>query len=167
MARPSPTKRRTKPPAAEGPARQVAGFIAKFDPAIGALARAARAAVRRRFPTAVEQVYDNYNALAMGFGPNERTSEIIVSVAVFPRGVSLYFMHGARLPDPQKVLKGSGNQGRFIRLESGEELDDPGVEALLQAAIRLGKTPLPATRRGHTVVKSISTRQRPRRPISK
>ena len=54
---------------AETPAKQVAGFIAKFDPAIAKLIRGARAKVRKRLPTAVELVYDNYNALAIGFGP--------------------------------------------------------------------------------------------------
>src|SRR5436190_2014451 len=81
-------------------AKQVAGFIAKFDPSIAALARQARAAMRKRFPTAVEIVYDNYNALAMGFSTTERTSDVIVSVAVFARGVNLYFMYGRSLPDP-------------------------------------------------------------------
>jgi hypothetical protein len=150
------------------PAKQLAGFIARFDPAIARLVRSARRELRKRFfPTAVELVYDNYNALAIGWAPNERASEVIVSLAVFARGVSLYFMHGAKLPDPDKLLQGSGNQGRFIRLVSGLQLDEPAVAALLRAAIRLGKTPLPTTGRGYTVIKSVSAKQRPRRPASK
>lgn len=147
-------------------AKQVAAFIAKFDPTIARLVRSARTALRKRLPTAVELVYDNYNALAIGWGPNERASEVIVSLGIFARGVSLYFTHGAKLPDPQKLLQGSGNQGRFIRLESVAQLDQPAVTALLRAAIRQGKTPLPATGRGYTVVKSVSAKQRPRPPAS-
>lgn len=147
-------------------AKQAAAFTAKFDPTIARLARSARTALRKRLPTAVELVYDNYNALAIGWGPNERASEVIVSLGIFARGVSLYFTHGAKLPDPQKLLQGSGNQGRFIRLESVAQLDQPAVTALLRAAIRQGKTPLPATGRGYTVVKSVSAKQRPRRPAS-
>jgi hypothetical protein len=146
------------------PAEQLAGFIAKFDPKIGKLVRSTRAALRKRWPTAVELVYDNYNALAVGWGPNERTSEVFVSLAVFPRGVSLYFMYGAKLPDPRGLLKGSGNQGRFIRLERVAQLDERGVVALLRAAVRQGKTPLPTSGRGSLVIKSVSARQRPRRP---
>lgn len=158
-------KRGRSPAESSGsPAKEVAGFIAKFDPAIAKLVRSARSALRKRFPTAVELVYDNYNALAIGWGPNERASEVIVSLGVYARGVSLYFMQGTKLPDPQKLLQGSGNQGRFIRLESVAQLDEPSVEALLHAAIRQGKTPLPATGRGYTVVKSVSAKQRPRRP---
>lgn len=149
----------------ESPAKQLAGFLAKFDPAIAKLVRQARTALRKRFfPTAVELVYDNYNALAIGFGPNERASEAIVSLAVFARGVNLYFIRGAKLPDPHKLLKGSGNQGRFIRLHSATQLNQPAIASLLHAATQLGKTPLPTTGRGYTVIKSISAKQRPRRP---
>jgi hypothetical protein len=125
--------------------------------------RAARAALRRKFPTAVELVYDNYNALAMGLGPSERTSEVYFSLAVYARGVNLYFMYGASLPDPQGLLQGQGNQGAFLRLTSVAQLDEPAVAALLKAAVRYGRPP-PESGRGYTVVKSVSARQRPRRP---
>ncbi len=146
------------------PARELAGFIAKFDPQIARLLRSARGVLRKRFPTAVELVYDNYNALAIGWAPNERASEVIVSLAGFARGVCLYFTHGKKLSDPKRLLQGSGNQGRFLRLENAAQLAEPAVEALLRAAVRQGKTPLPATGRGYTVIKSISAKQRPRRP---
>jgi hypothetical protein len=149
------------------PAVQVTDFINKFDPAIARLVRLARARLRKRFPTAVELVYDNYNALAIGWSPNERASEVIVSVAAYARGVSLYFTHGASLPDPQKLLEGGGNQGRFIRLHSLQILSDPAVEALLAAAVLRGKSPLPATGKGYTVIKSVAVRQRPRRSAAR
>jgi hypothetical protein len=151
----------------ETPAKQVGRFIAKFDPAIATLVRSARAALRKRFPTAIELVYDNYNALAIGFCPTERASDCIVSLAVFATGVNLYFMYGRSLPDPHRLLQGAGKQGAFIRLENVAVLDRPAVAALLRAAVRDAETPLPKTGRGHTVIKSISAKQRPRRPRSK
>jgi hypothetical protein len=144
--------------------RQVEGFISKFDPAVAKLARSVRKEMRRRFPSAVELVYDNYNALALGFGPTERASEAIVSVAVYARGVSLYFIYGRSLPDPKRLLKGEGNQGAFIRVDHPEVLHDPDVSALLDAATKHGKPPLPKKGRGYTVIKSVSAKQRPRRP---
>lgn len=146
------------------PSKQVEEFISKFDPAVAKLARAARRAMRSRFPTAVELVYDNYNALAMGFASTERASDVIVSVAVYASGVSLYFMYGRSLPDPKKLLQGSGNQGAFIRFTDPTILDDPAVNSLLTQATKRTKQPLPETGRGYTVVKSISAKQRPRRP---
>jgi len=146
------------------PARQVAGFIARFDPAIARLARAARSHLRRRyFPAAVELVYDSYNSLAIGFGPNERTTDAVVSLAVYPRGMNLYFIYGRTLPDPDGLLLGKGNQGRFLRLESLELLAQPAVVALLREAIRQSDVPMPKSGRGYTVIKVAATKQRPRR----
>jgi hypothetical protein len=156
-----------RPPSGKSPATQLAGFIAKFDPAVARLVRSARRALRTRLPTAIELVYDNYNALAMGFSPTERTSDCIVSLAVFPKVVSLFFYWGKTLPDPHNILLGDGNQVRYVRMESAATLARPEVEALIRAAVTQAKAPLPRTGRGYTVIKSVSIRQRPRRPASK
>jgi hypothetical protein len=145
------------------PAKQLARFIDKFDPAVRKLVRSTRAALRQRLPTAVELVYDNYNFLALGFSATERASDCIVSLAVSAKGVALSFYHGASLPDPDGILLGAGNQNRYVRLDGAETFDEPAVAALLRAAVAQAKTPLPATGRGYTVIKSISAKQRPRR----
>ena len=120
--------------------------------------------LRKRMPTATELVYDNYNALAIGFGPSPRTSEAIVSLAIYARGVNLYFLYGAHLTDPDRLLEGNGTRGRFVRLPTAERLADPGVQALLAAAIADCDPPFPGTGRVRTIVKSVSAKQRPRRP---
>ena len=84
-------------------------------------------------------------------------------MAVSPKGVALSVYYGATLPDPQGILLGSGNQNRYLRLESAATLAIPAVEALIHAAAKQAKTPLPAAGRGYTVIKSISAKQRPRR----
>ncbi len=145
------------------PSQQLAGFIARFNPEVARLIRTSRRALRARLPTAIEIVYDNYNALAIGFGSTERASDAIVSLAAYARGVNLYFIYGARLKDPRRLLRGAGTRGRFIPLESARDIDRPDVCALIEDACRLGKVPLPATGRGRLVIKSISAKQRPRR----
>lgn len=149
--------------AAEPPTKQLAGFIAKYDPAVQKPARACLAALRKRLPTAHQLVYDNYQFLAIGFSATERASDCLVSLAISPKGVALSFYYGASLPDPDGVLLGSGNQNRFVRLAGPATLALPTVEALLRAAIAQAKAPLPVTGRGRTVIKSVSAKQRPRR----
>lgn len=158
---------RRKPAQPETPAKQIAGFIAKFDPTVAKLIRSARSALRKRFPTAIELVYDNYNFLAIGFSASERPSDCIVSLAANAKGIGLSFYYGATLADPHKLLLGSGNQNRFIRLPSAATLAVPEVRALIDAAIRQAKTPLAEAGRGYTVIKSISAKQRPRRLSAK
>ncbi len=148
----------------ESASRQVAGFIAKFDPALAKLVRSARAVLRKKFPTAIELVYDNYNALAIGYSSTERTSDVLFSLAVYARGVNLYFMYGRSLPDPQGLLQGSGNQGAFVRLNDLGVMEQPGVKALMRAAVAQAEPPLASRGRGYTIIKSVSAKQRPRRP---
>ena len=144
--------------------QQLDQFLAKFAPRVASAARKALAKMRARLPGAVEIVYDNYNALAIGFGPSERASEAIFSIALYPRYVSLFFLHGAGLPDPHRRLQGSGNVVRYVRLENLDVLDEPEVRQLMNEALRRAKVPINPKQRRHLVIKSVSARQRPRRP---
>ena len=146
--------------AAASPARRLNALLARFDPTIRALVREGRARLRRRMPTAIELVYDNASALAIGFASSERKSDTIVSLAVYARGVNLYFMYGVELEDPLHQLLGSGNQGRFIRLDSAAILDRTEVDELLAAAIAEGDTPLPPRGHGRIVIKSVAATRR-------
>ena len=154
-----------KSPMATGAAaeKQLKSFVAKFEPKYQRLIREVRKAVQVRFETAHELVYDNYNFFVIGYCSSERPSDSIVSIAAGANGVGLCFIHGAKLPDPKKILIGSGNQTRFIRLESAAVLDRPEVEAMIAAAIARAKTPLPKTGRGKLIIRSVSAKQRPRR----
>jgi hypothetical protein len=144
------------------PASQLDAFIAKFDPTIAAEVRKVLAAMRRRLKGAQELVYDNYNALAVGFGPTDRAGDIVFSIAVYPRWMSLFFFSGARLRDPQRVLKGTGTRTRHIVLSDGAAtLAQPAVSNLIDQALKL--SPLDPTQKRRLIIKSISARQKPRR----
>jgi hypothetical protein len=139
-------------------------FVSRYSPEIAALARAALAKMRARLPGAVELVYDNYNALVIGFGPTERASDAIFSIALYPRWVSLFFLRGATLPDPGKLLQGSGKQVRHIVLEDAGVLERPSVQKLISEALRRAAAPIDPAAPRRIIIKSVSARQRPRRP---
>jgi hypothetical protein len=153
--------------AEQSPERQLAGFIGRFSPEVASVARAARAKVRKLLPGAVELVYDNYNALAIGFGPSERASDAIISIALYPRWVSLFFLRGAQLPDRHGLLRGSGSRVRHIVLERAAMLDGPQVRALVRAAVARHPKQIAAGSRRRTIIKSVSARRRPRKPAER
>ena len=111
--------------------------------------------------------YDNYNFFVIGYSPTERPYDAIISMAAGANGVGLCFIHGASLLDPKKILLGSGNQTRFIRVDSIDVLARPEVEALITAAIAEAKTPLRPTGRRKLIIRSVSAKQRPRRKSAK
>jgi hypothetical protein len=156
---------KTAAPAGASPAQQLEEFIDKFDSKNAALIRSVRKAMRKRLPTANELVYDNYNFFVIGYSSTERPSDCILSIAAAANGVGLSFYYGATLPDPHKLLLGSGSQNRFIRLESAATLGRPEVEELIAAAAAQGETPLPATGKGKLIIRSVSEKQRPRRKL--
>jgi len=143
---------------------ELASFLEKFTPEICRLAGEIIAAMRRRYPGADVLVYDNYNALAVGFGPSQKTSEAIFSIAVYPRWVSLFFLQARGLSDPAKRLKGTGNVAKHVLLGSALELDEPEIRALMLDAEAKAKVPFREPGVGVLAIKSISAKQRPRRP---
>jgi hypothetical protein len=147
--------------------RQLKSFIDKFEPKQQTLIRAVRKVLRKRFPTANEFVYDNYNFFVIGYGPTERPSDCFVSMFAGANSMGLCFLWGAKLPDPKKILRGSGNQTRSIRLESADVLARPEVEALIAAAVAQATAPMATSGRGKLIIRSVSAKQRPRRKVLK
>jgi|SRR5580704_5368781 hypothetical protein len=161
---------KTSEPSPAEAERQLDSFLAKYDPEVETFARRALAKMRKFAPGAVEMVYDNYNWLVIGFSPTERPSEAIFSLVLPPGRVTLCFLQGAGLPDPGKRLRGNGNVVRNIRLYNAGEadakvLDDPEVRALINVALNRAKVPMPADASGKLIIRSVSGKQRPRRPV--
>jgi hypothetical protein len=144
--------------------RQLDGFLNAFTPEIAKLARKTLVKLRKRLPHAMELVYDNYNALAIGFAPSERASEGIFSIAIYPRHINFFFLQGAKLPDPDGLLQGEGSVVRHIRLEDETALDRPDVKAMMATAMKMAEVPFDETVKYKLVIKSVSEKQRPRRP---
>jgi hypothetical protein len=143
---------------------EIDGFIAKFAPELQSRIRGCREKLRARFPRAVQLVYDNYNFFVIGFGPTRRPSDAILSLAAHRRGVNLCFLqHGADLPDPTSILRGTGNVARNVKLESPGDLDRSDVDALIRAALSLASTPMDEAAGPEVVIRSVSARQRSRR----
>jgi hypothetical protein len=149
----------------KSPKARLDGFLAKYSPEVAAVGRAALKRMRQRLPGSFELVYDNYNALVIGFSPTERPSDAVFSIALYPRWVNLFFLDsGASLPDPHGLLKGSGKIVRGLRLESAADLDKPAVRSLIAEALARAETPMGRTGRSRLVIRAVSTRKRPRRP---
>jgi hypothetical protein len=151
------------------PRKQLDEFIARYSPAMQKQAKAAIRKMRARLPGAVEMVYDSYQWLVVGYGPNDRASEALFSLAMNPAGwVTLCFLrNGPRIPDPKKMLRGSGSRVRNVRLVDGIDLGSPDVQKLMRACEELAGDPIPKKAPRVTIIKAVAKNQKPRRPAPK
>ncbi len=152
------------------PESQLRSFNDRFDPKHQKFVRSIRAALRKRFPTANEVAYDYSSFFVISYSPTEQGIDAILSIAARADRVDLYFSQGPQLPDPKKLLRGSGKQVRFIQLESARQLAHPDVKALIAAAIEHARIPYPSKGKGSLIVrtnKTAAAKKRSRRKPAK
>ena len=140
-------------------------LIAKFAPAHLRLIGAMRRSLRKRLPTAHEVVYEYHNlgAVVISFSPNDHGYEGVFGIRADANGVKLYFNRGKELPDPAKLLQGSGNQTRSIDVEGASTLARPEVATLIDEAIACNPVPFESAGRGSVVIRSTSAKKRQQR----
>jgi len=117
------------------------------------LTKAVLAKLRPRFPGATELVYDKKNSLVIGFCPDDRASDVINSIAVYRNWINLYFFEGDALPDPERLLQGTGSIVRSIRIIDAKDLDRPAVKALMKAARDAADPPLNPKARRRVIIR--------------
>ena len=140
------------------------GLVARFSPAQQELIGTMRRSLRKRLPTAHEVVYEYSDCFVISYSPDERGYEGVLAVRGSAKGVELYFNSGKALPDPDKLLRGSGKLARFIHMEGASTLKRPAVARLIDEAIARTGVPFARTGRGRVVIRSTSAKQRRPRP---
>jgi len=96
------------------------------------------------------------------FSPNGHGYEGVLAIRTSENSVQLYVNRGKELPDPAKLLEGSGKQVRSIRVESVSALARPAVAALIDEAIARNPVPFAHAGRGSVVIRSASATPRGR-----
>lgn len=146
---------------------QLAGFFAKYEPAIARLGKALRTKLRARLPGLFEIVYlyEGQSSLVISYSPTERGYDAVCSLALYPEQVKLFFARGPLLSksDPNELLRGSGKLVRYVPMDRAADLDRAEIEALMAAALGLAKLRLVAGAKGSVIIKAEAQKQRARR----
>jgi hypothetical protein len=138
-------------------------LIAKFAPAHQRLIGTMRRWLRKRLPTAHEVVYEYKDFFVISYSPNEHGYEGVLAIRASANGVKLYFNRAKGLPDPAKLLQGSGKQTRWIQLEDASTLARSAVALLIDEAIARNRVSFARTGSGPVLIRSVSAKQRQRR----
>ena len=151
----------TSPLTAPTPSAQFSALLSRFPAEIIALVKRCLPKLRRAVPCSHEVVYNYAHSLVVSLGMSERGYEAIVSIAILPDAVRLYFSKD--IPDPQGLLEGSGSKVRSVIIKAASDLDHADIRALFKAAIKHAGATLPRTpssRSTTMIIKSASKRTR-------
>jgi hypothetical protein len=140
------------------PAQQLNTFLRRFTPEVRDTADAALRAIRAQVPGAIEMVYDKARSLVIGFAPRDRPSEAVLSIALYTQWVNLYFLDGATLTDPHRLLKGDGHRVRLLRLDDVAVLESAPVRALIAEAVKNADAPFTPSGRRRIRIRSTARR---------
>jgi hypothetical protein len=117
------------------------------------------------YPKTNELIYDNYNALALGWSPTDRVSHLICNIAVGRTNSNIHFgfYYGTELSDPDNKLIGEGNQYRYLLVTSIKKFPKTYVKKLLKEAYANSLAKVKDENQlmeGKTITKSISGKKR-------
>lgn len=143
-------------------------FLEPFDQNKREIIHWLRAFVWDLYPDTNELIYDNYNALALGWSPTEKVGHTFCSLALGRTSGNIHFgfYWGSQISDPGKMLLGQGNQYRYILVGNINEFPADYIKKLMTEAYSysLAKVKdLSQIRKGLTITKSISTSKRTRK----
>ena len=107
--------------------------LALYAPEIRGLALAARALVLEMIPDISEMV--DVKARIIGFGYSVRYADQVCMLMPTKAGVNLGIAYAMELPDPKKLLEGTGKLHRHVKLKSESDLENAALKHLLKAGL--------------------------------
>jgi len=146
-------------------------FLKPFNKDITERALWLREFIWNLYPQTNELIYDNYNALAVGWSPTDRVGHTFCSIAVgrTSNNVHFGFYWGNELADPDKILLGDGNQYRYILVPDKNNFPKAYIEKLVKEAYAKSLAKVRDKKQimnGQTIVKSISSKKREKKTKS-
>ena len=107
--------------------------IQSFSEEIKEITRQTRNLIHKVLPEVVEVVWVRQKNIGFGTGPKKKTEHFCWLMPA-TKHVNLGFNYGAELPDPKKLLEGTGKLFRHYKVKSVEELSNPDLIDLLKYA---------------------------------
>lgn len=115
------------------PSKNVDTVLALYAPEIRSLALAARHFVMEMIPDITEMV--DVKARIIGFGYSVKYADQLCMLMPTKAGVNLGIAYAMELPDPKKILEGTGKLHRHVKIKSESDLENAALKNLLKAAL--------------------------------
>jgi hypothetical protein len=86
------------------------------------------------YPDVVEVPWPRQGIAGYGVGP-KKMSEHFCYIGMYQDHVNLGFYHGADLPDPARLLEGTGKKLRHVKIRDIGQVERPSIRELIEASL--------------------------------
>jgi hypothetical protein len=113
--------------------QNLANFSALYPSGVKDIVLAARELVLQTVPDATETADRSARLVGYGYGPGYK--DTICTLLLSQTGVKVGIARGSELPDPDRLLQGSGKVHRHAQLRTVADVANLGLKQLLDAAL--------------------------------
>ncbi len=115
------------------PGNSVLSFLSSYDESVVDLALSARKIIVETLPEIIEEVDMPAKMVAYSYG--KKYAQLICTLIPSKKGVKLGFYKGNDLPDPQKLLEGTGKISRYVQLKNEDQINSTAIKNLILEAL--------------------------------
>ena len=113
--------------------KQIDEFLSNYSDEVFTNALELREVLLTKLPGIIEQIDVPAKMIAYSYG--QKYAEMICTIIPSKKGLKLGFYKGVDLPDPDKLLEGSGKISRYVEIRSAEQIKSPALKKLIESAL--------------------------------
>ena len=113
--------------------KQIDEFLSNYSDEVFTRASELREVLLTNLPGIIEQIDVPAKMIAYSYG--QKYAEMICTIIPSKKGLKLGFYKGVDLPDPDKLLEGSGKISRYVEIRSAEQIKSPALKKLIESAL--------------------------------
>jgi hypothetical protein len=114
---------------------EIEAFLSHYNPQVTINALKLREVLLASLPEIIEQIDIPAKMIAYCYG--QKYSELICVIIPSKKGLKLGFNRGTELPDPEKLLEGSGKISRYVQIKSEQQVHSSALKKLISSALAL------------------------------
>ncbi len=112
---------------------EINGFLYQYDEPVFNKAIEIRDLLMANLPNITEQIDLPAKMIAYCYG--QKYEDLICVIIPSKKGIKLGFNRGVDLPDPDKLLEGTGKISRYVQIRTHERINSDALKNLLSNAL--------------------------------
>jgi hypothetical protein len=126
-------------------AQKIEEFFSHYAEEVFTNAMKLRAVLLANLPGITEQIDTSAKMVAYCYG--QKYIELVCVIIPSKKGLKLGFNRGVDLPDPDRILEGTGKISRYVEIKSESQIRSLPIKRLLESALNAYKKRMASTKK--------------------